>query len=138
MVFTQLFSELLNENGNYKKLVKVLKCAEVGKDTTTWIDIRSCYDDGKDCKSTKGGVCITPEELETLLPKMMEGKQYELESEKRLLQFKPSAIHRYIYDLSLRKFDGKESALTLTMTEIRKMNFIREKIFEKCMFESKN
>jgi len=67
----------------------------------------------------------------------MKLNEYSIEGHKRILLFKKSDKD-FIYDLILRKFDGKESKLSLTHKEIKKINFIRDKIFINCNFNKSN
>jgi len=53
--------------------------------------------------------------------------------DERIQLFKKSG-KEFIYDLTLRKLDGKESTLSLTHKEIKKINFIKDKIFMNCNF----
>jgi len=59
-----------------------------------------------------------------------------VEGDKRLL-FKKSDVE-FIYNLTLRKHDGKESTLTLTRKETKKINFMKDKIFVKRDFIKSN
>jgi len=138
MSFTELFSRDINQKLSYVKKVKVLIFNEAGKEQTYWIDIRNHYKrDDDTCIPTKFGVRISPNELDQLLENMMKLNEYSIEGDKRMVLFKKSD-KEFIYDLTLRKLDGKESTLSLTHKEIKKINFIKDKIFINCNFNKSN
>jgi len=59
--------------------------------------------------------------------------EYSVEGDKRLLLFKKSDVE-FMYNLTLRKLDDKESTLSLNRKEIKKIDFMKDKIFAKCDF----
>ena len=142
MPFTEIFSTVINEKEfkssdnnkvlKYTKMVKVLIYNdEHGKNPTYWVDIRThCYN-GVESRATKFGVCITPNELNTLLPNMIEGKEIEIDGEWRRIWFKKSD-KKFMFDLCVRKYEGKDTTISVTNKDIKKINFIRDKIFIHC------
>jgi hypothetical protein len=138
MSFNILFAHVINVHNDYQKVVKVLARIEEGKDTTYWIDFRSVHNNGETIKHLKEGVCLTPEELNKMLPKMITAKEFELNDGKRNIKFKINEKYKYLYDVKMVTLDGKESSIRLTLKEIKQIYFIRKSIFESCFYKTDN
>jgi hypothetical protein len=127
MPFTELYSAVISQKDSYVKKVKVLLCTG-GNERTYWVDIRCHYNFEDEWKPTKFGVCITVDELKKLLPDMMALKDCDEDNQWRRVWFKKSD-KKFLYDLNLRKFDGKETSISLTHKDIKKINFIKDRIY---------
>jgi hypothetical protein len=92
------------------------------------VDIRTDFNDGEKCKPTKLGVCLLFDELEKLLPDMLEVKDCEESGKWRRVWFKKSDRESF-YDLNVRKFNGSESTIGLSYNDIKKIDLIKDKIF---------
>ncbi len=134
MPFTELYSTVINQKGSCVKKVKILLCTgDDGKECTYRVDIRCYYNFEEECKPTKFGVCITVDELKKLLPNMMALRDCNEDNQWRRVWFTKSD-KKFLYNLNLRKFDGMESSISLTHKDIKKINFIKDKLFN-CITE---
>jgi hypothetical protein len=128
MPFTEMYSTTIYEWKSYCKRVKVLlNTGDDGKDNSYWVDIRTHFNDGEKCKPTKFGVCLLFDELEKLLPDMLEVKDCEESGKWRRVWFKKSD-RGSLYDLNVRKFNGSESTIGLSHNDIKKINLIKDEI----------
>ncbi len=132
MTFTELYSTDINQKDSYVKRVKVLLCSGEEENSSYWIDIRCHYINGEENRATKFGVCLKVEELEKLLPNMIQLKDCDQGTQWRRVWFEKSE-KKFLYDLKMRKFDGKEASISLTHKDIKSINFIRDKIFD-CIY----
>jgi hypothetical protein len=129
MPFTEMYSNTICESNSYSKKVKVLlSTGNDGKDNSYWVDKRIYYIDGEKIKPLKFDVCLTLNELEKLLPDMMDLKDCEVKNDRRRVWFEKRES-KFLYELKMRKFDGKEASISLTHKDIKSINFIREEIF---------
>jgi hypothetical protein len=90
------------------------------------VDIRTHFNDGEKCKPTKFGVYLLFDELEKLLPDMLEVKDCEESGKWRRVWFKKSD-RGSLCDLNVRKFNGSESTIGLSHNDIKKINLIKDK-----------
>ena len=73
------------------------------------------------------------DELKKLLPNMMALRDCNEDNQWRRVWFTKSD-KKFLYNLNLRKFDGMESSTSLTHKDIKKINFIKDKLFN-CITE---
>jgi hypothetical protein len=126
MPFTEMYSTTIYEWKSYCKRVKVLlNTVDDGKDNSYWVDIRTHFN-GEKCKPTKFGVYLLFDELEKLLPDMLEVKDCEESGKWRRVWFKKSD-RGSLCDLNVRKFNGSESTIGLSHNDIKKINLIKDK-----------
>src|SRR5260370_20020953 len=127
--FNTVFSAEISNTGRYRKLVNVLSINNGV--INNYVDIRLYYIDGTTERATKIGVCLKPEEFEKILPIMMNRNEYEINGHRKI-EFK-KGNSGLLYDLKLTKFDGKESNITLTYKDLKKIVSLKDDILKHCI-----
>ena len=124
------FTYRLSDKKIFKTDVSLKPFEHIDGNIVDYIHIRTkVVDDNGIEIPTKKGVTLMPCELEELLPHMIMGKQsYEINGDRRRIWFAQNKDKPYLFNLKTLKLDGKENSIDLTMVEIRKINFVKDKL----------
>ena len=132
MTFTEIYSYRISDKEYFKKDVSVRQFEDKENQKSFYFDIRTKFlNEKREILPTKRGVVLKPCEFEELMPYMLNGQTHEIDGEYRRIWFTKREDKPYVHQLKLLKMDGKETSIDLLMTEIKKLNFIKDKLFNK-------
>lgn len=128
MSFKELYCYEIQTKASWKKLVKVYLCTE-NKNATIWIDVRNYFQTETELRPTRSGICLQMNEFEQLLPFLMTRTLHSIMGEKRRVNTKPNAIHNFLQEVHVQTLEGKETSISLTSNDVKKLNFVKKEIF---------
>jgi hypothetical protein len=122
MAFNTLYRLRFGDDEQYKKEISLRSLTHEDGGVKHYVDIRTFYVEKDKLKPTTFGVMLTPQEFKSLLPSMISGTPIDIGDDVRKISFARKLNKSYLFILSLKRMDGKDTSIQLILGDINRMS----------------